>query len=196
MTQVHAEYESGHWVPAPFGGAGPVVRTRVEADMPACERLARAVRRADGYPVFLPNGDVRAFLSAPDALGAWVAVSHDEIVGHVALHETTSRAAMVLARKRIGVPAAALGVIARLMVAPPARREGVAQALLDVAVAEARRRELVPILDVVTRHEPAIALYERAGWNRIGEVSLCLPNGDEIEEIVYRAPAERASAAR
>jgi hypothetical protein len=46
----------------------------------------------------------------------------------------------------------------------------------------------VPIVDVVTRHEPAVALYDNSGWTRLGTVEVELPDGTTIEEFVYRSP--------
>jgi GNAT superfamily N-acetyltransferase len=164
------------------------LRARVDADASGCERLARAVHASDGYPISLRDDDFLGFVVSPAALAAWVIVRDAEIVGHVALHARTSRPAMALAAASIGVDESELGVVARLMVSPSARRRGIARRLLDIAVAEACRRDLVPILDVVTVYEPAVALYERAGWARLGSVSFSLPNGLTVEEFVYRAP--------
>src|ERR1019366_4153622 len=58
--------------------------------------------------------------------------------------------------------------IARLFVDPAARRQGLARALLDAAAGHARTRGLQPVLDVVAGSEPAIALYERSGWELAG----------------------------
>jgi GNAT superfamily N-acetyltransferase len=166
----------------------PLVRARSEDDLSACERVARAVHALDGYPVFVPDGDFRRFLTSPPALAAWVAVVDAEIIGHVALHPPTSLEVARLVRSQLGMDAFLLGVIARLFVAPSARRRGVARVLMDVAQVEADRRGLVPIVDVVTRHEPAVALYDNSGWTRLGTVEVELPDGTTIEEFVYRSP--------
>jgi len=170
------------------------VRGRTDDDLAACERLARAVHELDGYPVFLADDDFRGFLAAPGALGAWVAEAGGEIVGHVALHASTSIPVVGLLRSRLGIAASEIGVVARLMVAPSMRRRGVARSLLEVASEEARCRGLVPILDVVPRHEAAIALYENAGWENLGQVTYDLPDGTMVDEFVFRAPARDADA--
>jgi GNAT superfamily N-acetyltransferase len=95
---------------------------------------------------------------------------------------------MALAQSRLGIEAARLGVIARLMVAPTARRRGLARALLETVTDAARERGLVPILDVVTRHYGAVALYESVGWRQLGTVDFSLPDGSIIQEFVYAAP--------
>jgi len=68
------------------------------------------------------------------------------------------------------------------------RRSGIGRQLLNYAATECRRRGLVPILDVVDRFEPAIGLYERAGWRRLGTVKVKLPDGTDLREHVYLAP--------
>jgi hypothetical protein len=46
----------------------------------------------------------------------------------------------------------------------------------------------VPILDVVTGHDEAVALYEAAEWKRLGTVEFRFPDGAAINEYVYCAP--------
>jgi GNAT superfamily N-acetyltransferase len=165
-----------------------VVRPRSNDDLDPCESLARTVHAFDGYPAFIRNDDFRRFIAAPDAVAAWVGERDGEIVGHVAVHPSTIRPAMALASSRLGVVDAQLAVIARLMVDPGERRRGIAHSLLETAVAAARERGFVPILDVVTQYDAAVALYESAGWDRLGTVGFSLPDGTTIEEFVYQAP--------
>ncbi|HUY65972.1 MAG TPA: GNAT family N-acetyltransferase [Acidimicrobiales bacterium] len=80
------------------------------------------------------------------------------------------------------------GVVARLFVSPRARGRGVGRTLLRTAEAHAVGLGLYPILDVVTRFQPAITLYEQCGWTRAGTVTLTLPDGSPIDEFVYFAP--------
>ncbi|MDQ1379753.1 MAG: hypothetical protein QOJ71_472 [Actinomycetota bacterium] len=165
-----------------------MIRPRSDDDLDACESLARTVHFVDGYPAYIPNDDFRSFFATTGALAAFVGVLDDEIVGHVALHRSTAPVAMALAQSRLGIEAARLGVIARLMVAPTARRRGLARALLETVTDAARERGLVPILDVVTRHYGAVALYESVGWRQLGTVDFSLPDGSIIQEFVYAAP--------
>jgi hypothetical protein len=52
-----------------------------------------------------------------------------------------------------------------------------------------RERGLASILDVVASHEAARALYESAGWQRLGgRIDVALPDGTIIQEFVYAAP--------
>jgi GNAT superfamily N-acetyltransferase len=95
---------------------------------------------------------------------------------------------VALAISATGVDASELGVVARLLVVPAARRMGGGSLLLGAACAGARDLGLTPILDVVTRFHGAIALYEGAGWTQLGEVSVDLPDGTNVDEFVYLAP--------
>jgi ribosomal protein S18 acetylase RimI-like enzyme len=165
-----------------------VVRRRSKDDLDACESLARTVHAVDGYPAFIRDDDFARFVATPDALTALVCELDNRIVGHVALRPTTSPPAMALAASSLGVEPVQLGAIARLMVAPSARRLGIAQVLLETAADSARERGLVPILDVVTRHDAAVSLYETSGWRRLGTVDFALPDGTILEEFVYAAP--------
>jgi GNAT superfamily N-acetyltransferase len=164
-----------------------LVRPRTEADVENCVRLTEAVRVADGYPAHVA-GSLRDFLVSRDALAVWVAQRGDAIVGHVSLHSRSADAVVALATERLGHPADRLGVVARLLVAPDARRRGLGRTLLNTAADEARARGLWPILDVATTHRAAIRLYEACGWVRAGVVTAKLRDGAELEEIVYLSP--------
>jgi GNAT superfamily N-acetyltransferase len=61
-------------------------------------------------------------------------------------------------------------VVSRLFVAPRARGRGIGALLIGQAVAEARRRDLHPVLDVVASDAAALALYERLGWHLMATV--------------------------
>jgi GNAT superfamily N-acetyltransferase len=151
--------------------------------------MAEASRDLDGYPPFLRNGDFVGFLVSEDALDAWVAESEGTVCGHVTLHTRSSRPVMELAAATLGVSREELGVVARLFVDPGHRRSGAGLALLDVAAGAGRERGLLPILDVHVGLTKAIALYEAAGWKRIGEVTVRLADDFLLDEYVYAAPA-------
>lgn len=152
--------------------------------MQACERLVRAAHHHDRYPVYL-GGSARSFLCHPAALSAWVAERDNTVAGHVALHRVTSKAVMALACDRLNVTAGQIGVVARLLVSPQQRGQGAGRKLLTTAANEAQARRLCPVLDVDMNLTAAIALYERAGWQRIGETTINLPDGTSLHEAVY-----------
>jgi [ribosomal protein S18]-alanine N-acetyltransferase len=79
-------------------------------------------------------------------------------------------------REAIGTTEFAVAVVARLLVSPTARRQGISRALLANATGDATARGLRPIVDVATHYKPAIELYEAAEWIRIGTVTVHLPD--------------------
>jgi GNAT superfamily N-acetyltransferase len=163
------------------------IRLRVDSDVHKCVRIAEQVHLLDGYPVYVPN-DLEDFVASPDALVAWVAEEDGEILGHVALHAHSSNAVLALASESLGQSSDRFGVVARLLVAPDARRRGIGRSLLGTAAMECVQRGLRPILDVVTEHAQAISLYEGEGWSRAGQVTVTLGDGKEIQEIVFLGP--------
>jgi len=148
--------------------------------------MARVVKGVDGYP---PRGpiDLASFLAPPQELAAWVA-EDDGVVGHVALHRTGASVTMALAARHTRKQPDELVVVARVLVSPPARCRGVGHALLDAAVAEGWGRGLHPILDVATQLRHAVTLYESAGWDRAGEVTIHLDDEPSLDCFVYVAP--------
>ncbi len=163
------------------------LRVRSESDVDACERLAHVVHAADGYPPRCAD-DLRAFVSATDALGAWVAESEKGIIGHVALLPRSSRAVMAVGITATGRPPEQLCVVARLFVSPTTRNAGIGSSLLAVAADAGYARGLRPILDVAAHLDNAIRLYERAGWMCAGQVTVHFDNEAPLEELVYIGP--------
>lgn len=129
------------------------------------------------------------FLTVPEPLAAWVAVDGGDIVGHVALYAETSLP--VMRRAHEVVPDGSVAFVARLLVEPGRRRRGIAARLLDHARSEAMARDLVPMLDVVDTPSAsaAISLYRRKGWQEVGRTTFRLPDGHDMEELVFVAPA-------
>ena len=164
-----------------------LTRERVDADLDACVRLARMTHELDRYPMFLPD-DLRRFIVVPDALAAWVAELDGEIIGHVALRSHSSAAVLTMASEALKMPPDRLGVIARLLVSPRHRRHGIGRSLLELACGDAQARGLWPILDVVTYQHAAIALYDKCGWSRAGQVTSRFGDDVVLEEFVYLGP--------
>ena len=164
-----------------------VVRPRVDGDLDDCVAVAHAVHELDGYPPYLPT-DLRTFLVSPGAYAAWVAERAGRIVGHVALHRSSVAAAMARASEALDLPADRLGVVARLLVAPTARRGGVGRALLEVATQAAMARGLWPVLDVAVQLPGAVGLYEACGWTPAGRVTVSLGDGFSLDELVFLGP--------
>lgn len=163
------------------------IRPRQDADLTACVALLDAVHAADGYPMYMPE-DPSAFLVTSDELGAWVAEDGDGLLGHVVLRTRSSPAVMEVAASAAGVGSEQLGVVARLLVAPGARRRGAGRALLEAAARRAVELGRRPVLDVVRTHAAAVALYDRAGWTRAGEVHVTFTSGQTVDELVFVGP--------
>lgn len=164
------------------------IRRREERDLDALAALAARVQSSDGYPGRRPR-DLRTFLVSEDALGAWVAERDGCMVGHVALHPTSLAVVMECARRALAVAVDdELAVVARLIVSPTARREGIGSRLLEHAATAARVLGRHPILDVVTRYDAANALYLAAGWVSAGEVEMRFADGTTLNSYVYAAP--------
>jgi ribosomal protein S18 acetylase RimI-like enzyme len=165
------------------------IRFRTSDDLKRCLALAQSVHVADGYPPYLGDG-LEAFIESPDALAAWIAEIASETVGHVVLNPRRSRVVVDLASDALARNADQLGVIARLLVSPVARRRGIGESLLHTATADAFARNLWPVLDVATHFEGAIALYESCGWTRVGLVTTRFRDGSTLDEYVYVAPSD------
>ena len=163
-----------------------IVRARTDDDLDALAVIAAEVQERDGYPVRW-SLDLRKFVASAGALAAWVAVDEEgHVVGHVALNPRSSPAVMARAADVLGHDR--VGVVARLIVAPAARRSGTAALLLRTAADDARRRGLHPILDVVAASLAPRSLYEREGWRDVGTVRAVFGDGFSVVEAVYVAP--------
>ena len=68
-----------------------------------------------------------------------------------------------------GRPASALAAVGVLFVDPAVTGRGIGSTLLATAVARARELGRTPVLDVVSENSRALALYQRRGWQVVGE---------------------------
>lgn len=164
------------------------IRPREDVDLDGCERLAQAVHLADDYPP-RRSDDLRRFVAAPDALTAWVAESHEGIVGHVVLQPRSSQPVMALGCDATGRSPDQLCVVARLLVSPAHRRRGLGGSLLATAADAGLARGLWPILDVAAHFSAAIELYENAGWICAGRVTVRFLDEESLDELVYVGPS-------
>ena len=175
------------------------VRWRERRDEPALQELLEAVTAEGRYPPHRPAGTDR-YAPARDELAAFVAEDGARVVGHVAVHRSTAASFMAAAGDALGAPTDDLGVVARLFVAPDARRTGVATALLRAATNFCRTIPRTPILDVWEGLPEAIALYERTGWQLLGAERYsfgssctedCVHDGDGIRSLLYAFTPDR-----
>jgi ribosomal protein S18 acetylase RimI-like enzyme len=129
------------------------IRPRQPADLALCVEILAEVHQISGYPANWP-ADPAGWLTPPETVGAWVAASNEvPVMGHVVLRQLPVDSAGQAAAE-----------VSRLFVAPAARRQGVAQALLDQAKhwATANHQDLV--LEVTDNLQAAQKLYEQANF--------------------------------
>ncbi|MGI5127550.1 GNAT family N-acetyltransferase [Pseudonocardia sp. CA-107938] len=178
----HAAHEFGHHVAdvRRVGSVVVVVRPRVEADLAVLAAVLRDLRRREGYPLRMQE-DLGSWLCYPPVLGAWVADHGGGVVGHVALRlpEPDDPVAAL-----VDEPAA---IVCRLFVARDERGKGLGERLVRAAWRAADERGLRPVLDVLVRDSVAVALYERLGWVRIGEITHTI-DGTVVPAVCLTAP--------
>jgi GNAT superfamily N-acetyltransferase len=140
------------------------VRPREPDDLDGCVAVLRRVHETSGYPSGWPR-DPGRWLTPAGQVAAWVAEDDGRLAGHIGLVQGVRTLCLLQATGR---DPGELGGVVRLFVDPRAARKGLARALLQTAAAGAWARGLQPVLDVVAGSEPAIALYERSGWELAG----------------------------
>ena len=165
-----------------------MIRPRTSRDLAACAAIAEFVHDADGYPSFLGESTFGEFVAPDDELGSWVATLDGKIVGQVVLRPRSAPGSVTLAALELEAPPEQLGFVARLLVAPSARRRGLARRLLAHVADEAHQRHLHAVLDVVVRDAAAIALYDACRWRRLGGHTMVLRSGATLDVAVYSEP--------
>ena len=167
------------------------IRRRRTKDLGACARLLRVVYSDGQYPVHWPDAP-RAWLSDADVIDAWVVERQGEILGHIALSKVGLDPFSALRwRELTGHLPPELARVSRFFVRPLVRRRGIGAALLDVAVAEIRRRGLIPVVDVVSTSADAIKLFEDRDW-RLLAMYPWGGNADRLKIFYYAAPPTSA----
>lgn len=162
-----------------------VIRRRTDDDLAGLVQITARVRVTDDYPTYLPDDDYHRFLTRPAALEAWVAEHDGRIRGHAALNAQMSQGAMqVLGDKGIDGP---VGAVARVLVDPAFRRQGVARELLQTVRTAALAQQRTPVTEVVESSRAAVALYRATGWVELGRTTLSLPDGRALPELVFAA---------
>jgi ribosomal protein S18 acetylase RimI-like enzyme len=147
-----------------------LIRERRDEDLAVCVELLREVHQQAGYPINWPADPAR-WLSPESALGCWVAVVDDRVVGHVVLTAVRDHAE-----------------VERLFVDPTATGQGIGRQLLEhcVTTAAALNRELS--LEVVDNRGAAVHLYRRAGWLETGRTPIDWGGEHASELIRFTAP--------
>jgi ribosomal protein S18 acetylase RimI-like enzyme len=144
----------------------PLIRPRTIKDLRACIDALATVHASDRYPVNWP-ADPGRWLTPSNLVAAWVVVEGSDIVGHVGLSQLDAATLEAPLVRAISTPTGPVGSITRLFVTPQGRGRGHATRLLDVAGKKAADLGVPLVLDVSDDDHAAIALYERAGWQRV-----------------------------
>ncbi len=164
-----------------------LIRARQKADVAACVAMMRATHEQDGYPRYW-RADPVAFLRGRAETAAYVAVRDGAVVGHVALHAASGDPVLPAVRCATGGSAEQLLVVARLLVSPTGRRDGVGRALLDRAVEHAHAHAQRPVLNVLPEDIAPRTLYEQAGWERLDPLTLPIEGHEPLVVWVYLGP--------
>jgi ribosomal protein S18 acetylase RimI-like enzyme len=166
-----------------------VVRPITDDDVPGAIAALVEVHATDGYPVE-GVAEPEAWLCSPAVLRAWVAERAGKVVGHVAVMRPQGEGAVELWQDKSGEGEGRIGVLARLFVVRDARRHAVGERLMEAAMDHARDSALRLVLDVMTKDTSAIRLYERLGWQRIGEVTHHFGADQQIPAVCYVWPVD------
>ncbi|NEB36764.1 GNAT family N-acetyltransferase [Streptomyces sp. SID14515] len=165
-----------------------IVRPRESRDLAEAATVLTAVHESDGYPVEGVEAP-EAWLSPEGLLTAWVAELDGNLVGHVAINSPQPGEEVArIWREKSGDDNSGIGVLARLFVAREARKESAGKQLVEAATTYARKRHLRLVLEVLTKDAAAIRLYERLGWQRIGETVHTF-DGKQVDAVCFVAPA-------
>lgn len=164
-----------------------MIRPRREGDMMASLLLLERVYAVDQYPAHWPN-DPSKWLAHRREICAWVALRDDVVVGHVAIHDAHEDQALSIWQSFTNRTVDQLEVVARLLVDPDARRNGLGSALLDTAVQDIHLRGRLPVLDVAEKNLEAINLYDKCDWRRIAQFDVDAHTDSPLPVIVYVGP--------
>lgn len=174
------------------GETAPLLRARTSADLPDLVEVLAEQQPATRYPLRWPLPfPVEQFLVRETEEQAWVAEQGGRVVGHVAVGAVGSLELAAQFQEALGTDE--LANVSVLFVAQRLRGSGLGGRLLDTAVAWARARGRLPVLDVVQGHAPAVAVYRHRGWQEVGQARPAwLPADQPPVLLMALSPAERA----
>ncbi|MFD3403136.1 GNAT family N-acetyltransferase [Kribbella sp. NPDC058693] len=147
-----------------------LIRERHDEDLPVCVDILRAVHEQASYPINWPTDPAR-WLTPEAALGIWVAVDAEQVVGHVIL-----------------TAAGPAAEVERLFVDPKATGQGIGRQLLQHCVTTAAALDRDLSLEVVDNRGAAVHLYRRAGWLETGRTPIDWGGEHASELIRFTAP--------
>ena len=140
------------------------IRRRRPHDVAACARLA-----ALSWSGTVRHPAWRDWLTAEEVVEAWVAEHQGEVLGHVALSEVEGDACSAMRWREVtGLPPGELLAVSRLFVRRRVRGQGLGTALVEMAVAGARARGRLPVVEAIGAAPDELRLYESHGWRPVG----------------------------
>lgn len=161
------------------------IRPTIPADLDTLADVLVQVHAVDGYPVEGVD-EPRAWVELPDSLGQWTALLCGRPVGHVALlRPCPGDGAPTLLDGDATATLGDVGVLARLFIAPAARRRSLADALMRVVEEAADQAHLTVVLDVMEKDAAAIKLYESRGWKLLGGIKHEAGQGAPVEALAF-----------
>lgn len=168
-------------------GVPALIRPRRDDDVPVLAEVLAEQQPRSRYPFRwpFPTG-VEGFLLRSYEEAAWVAELDGAVVGHVVVGWVDRDGPGDVFRRQTGCDDPA--IVSVLFVGTAARGTGVGGLLLDTAVAWARARGRVPVLDVVPLHGSALAVYEHRGWVRIGTARFDWLTDDQPDVVLMALP--------
>jgi GNAT superfamily N-acetyltransferase len=167
------------------------VRRRRSGDLAMCGRLLDVVHYEARYPALRPEPP-RAWLTHPDVHSAWVCERLGRILGHVAISEVARDSLSALRwRETTEHAPSELMAVSRFFVRPAAREQGIGTALLDVAVAEIRRRDRLPVLEMVSSRRDGFPFLASRDW-RLVAIDAWGPKDQDLYICRYAAPRQHS----
>ena len=168
------------------------IRSRRDSDIPGAAEALVKVHASDGYPVEGVD-EPEAWLTPPEVLQAWIADLDGRVVGHVALSHPNGEDAVSFWLDQSGATEHEVAVLARLFVAPEARRMALGRRLTEAAMDYGVEHGLRLVLDVMTKDTAAMRLYETLGWQQIGVSKHAYGDGQQTDAICYVSPGTTAA---
>jgi GNAT superfamily N-acetyltransferase len=166
------------------------IRRRKAGDLAMCGRLLDVVHYDARYPALRPEPP-RAWLDSPDVHDAWVCERVGRILGHVAVSDLARDSLSALRwRETTERSPSELMAVSRFFVRPTARQLGIGTALLDVAVAEIRRQQRLPVLEMITARRDGFPYLASRGW-RLVAIDAWGPRDQGLHICRYMAPREQ-----
>ena len=146
---------------------GASIRPRLDLGVPVLCELLIEQQAVSRYPFHWPLPfPVEDFLVRDHEQASRVAELDGSVAGQVTITSVGSELSCADFRTGTGCPDPA--VVSAMFVSTAMRGRGVGNLLLETAVAWARKRDRVPVLDVVAPPDTALTFYQHHGWVEIG----------------------------